>query len=131
MTRPTAGLVIVGAGESGAWASVALREQGYQGSVTLIGAERHAHCERPPVSKSALTDSEARPTTIVDHGRLKKTEIECMSAAQAVAIDRIARSVRLAVAVTHALIDHRRRFSATAYRVSSLGAENDSLPQRF
>ena len=94
MTRPTAGLVIVGAGESGAWASVALREQGYQGSVTLIGAERHAHCERPPVSKSALTDSEARPTTIV--GRLKKTEIECMSAAQAVAIDRIARSVRLA-----------------------------------
>jgi 3-phenylpropionate/trans-cinnamate dioxygenase ferredoxin reductase component len=91
-----AGMVIVGAGESGARASAALREQGYRGSVTLIGAERHAPYERPPLSKSALADPDARPKTIVDHEGLGAIGIEWMSGAPAVAIDRIARSVRLA-----------------------------------
>jgi 3-phenylpropionate/trans-cinnamate dioxygenase ferredoxin reductase component len=91
-----AGMVIVGAGESGARASAALREQGYQGSVTLIGAERHAPYERPPLSKSALADPDAPPKTIVDHEGLGAIGIEWMSGAPAVAIDRIARSVRLA-----------------------------------
>jgi 3-phenylpropionate/trans-cinnamate dioxygenase ferredoxin reductase component len=63
MTGTAAGMVVVGAGESGARA---LREQGYQGSVILIGAERHAPYERRPLSKSALAD--ARPKTIVDQG---------------------------------------------------------------
>jgi NADPH-dependent 2,4-dienoyl-CoA reductase/sulfur reductase-like enzyme len=83
-------MVVVGAGESGARASVALREQGYQGSVILIGAERHAPYERRPLSKSALAD--ARPKTIVDQAGLEKIEIEWISAASAVAIDRIERT---------------------------------------
>jgi 3-phenylpropionate/trans-cinnamate dioxygenase ferredoxin reductase subunit len=68
----------------------------YQGSVVLIGAERHAPYERQPLSKSALADPDARLKAIVDHAGLGKIEIVRMSAAPAVAIDRIARSVRLA-----------------------------------
>jgi 3-phenylpropionate/trans-cinnamate dioxygenase ferredoxin reductase subunit len=45
------GMVIVGAGEAGVRAAFALREQGYQGSVTLIGEEPHLPYERPPLSK--------------------------------------------------------------------------------
>ncbi|MGL3606746.1 NAD(P)/FAD-dependent oxidoreductase [Rhizobium sp. G187] len=45
------GMVIVGAGEAGVRAAFALREQAYQGSVTLIGEEPHLPYERPPLSK--------------------------------------------------------------------------------
>ncbi|MBB3657859.1 3-phenylpropionate/trans-cinnamate dioxygenase ferredoxin reductase subunit [Rhizobium sp. BK650] len=45
------GIVIVGAGECGTRAAFALRETGYSGSVTLVGAEPHLPYERPPLSK--------------------------------------------------------------------------------
>src|ERR1700760_86131 len=50
----TAGMVIVGAGEAGARAAMAFRGNGYTGSVTLVGAERHAPYERPPMSKELM-----------------------------------------------------------------------------
>ncbi|MFK0161421.1 NAD(P)/FAD-dependent oxidoreductase [Rhizobium sp. NPDC090279] len=43
--------VIVGAGECGARAAFALREQGFAGGITLIGTEPLAPYERPPLSK--------------------------------------------------------------------------------
>ncbi|EJC67088.1 NAD(P)H-nitrite reductase [Rhizobium leguminosarum bv. viciae WSM1455] len=46
------GIVIIGAGESGTRAAFALREAGYSGSVTLVGAEPHLPYERPPLSKT-------------------------------------------------------------------------------
>lgn len=39
--------VIVGAGLAGAKAAEALREQGFDGRITLIGAEPHRPYERP------------------------------------------------------------------------------------
>ena len=48
---PQRGMVIVGAGECGARAALALREPGYDGPVTLIGDEPHLPYERPPLSK--------------------------------------------------------------------------------
>ncbi|WP_064694501.1 NAD(P)/FAD-dependent oxidoreductase [Rhizobium aegyptiacum] len=45
------GIVIIGAGECGTRAAFALREAGYRGSVTLVGAEPHLPYERPPLSK--------------------------------------------------------------------------------
>lgn len=46
------GIVIIGAGESGTRAAFALREAGYCGAVTLVGAEPHLPYERPPLSKT-------------------------------------------------------------------------------
>ncbi|MGH2704103.1 MAG: FAD-dependent oxidoreductase [Actinomycetota bacterium] len=46
--------VIVGAGLTGGSAAVALREEGFQGEVVLIGAEPHLPYERPPLSKTFL-----------------------------------------------------------------------------
>ncbi|MEU9360052.1 FAD-dependent oxidoreductase [Streptomyces sp. NPDC048301] len=58
-TRGTAadgphGVVIVGAGMAGVQTAVALREQGFAGPVTLIGAEPHQPYDRPPLSKAVL-----------------------------------------------------------------------------
>ncbi|GEB56718.1 NAD(P)/FAD-dependent oxidoreductase [Streptomyces gardneri] len=47
-------VVIVGAGMAGVQTAVALREQGFTGPVTLIGAEPHQPYDRPPLSKAIL-----------------------------------------------------------------------------
>ncbi|KAA0931777.1 NAD(P)/FAD-dependent oxidoreductase [Streptomyces apricus] len=49
-----AGVVIAGAGMAGVQTAVALREQGFRGPVTLIGAEPHQPYDRPPLSKAVL-----------------------------------------------------------------------------
>ncbi|MFE3517353.1 NAD(P)/FAD-dependent oxidoreductase [Streptomyces sp. NPDC059166] len=48
------GVVIVGAGMAGVQTAVALREKGFAGPVTLIGAEPHQPYDRPPLSKAVL-----------------------------------------------------------------------------
>ncbi len=47
-------MVIVGGGLAAAKAAEELRERGYDGQVTLLGAEPHLPYERPPLSKSVL-----------------------------------------------------------------------------
>ena len=49
------GMAIVGAGHVGGRAAQTLREAGWQGRITLIGAEPHMPYERPPLSKDLLT----------------------------------------------------------------------------
>lgn len=47
-------VVVTGAGMAGVQTAVALREQGFTGTVTLIGAEPHQPYDRPPLSKAVL-----------------------------------------------------------------------------
>ncbi|MGX6740746.1 NAD(P)/FAD-dependent oxidoreductase [Streptomyces xantholiticus] len=47
-------VVIVGAGMAGVRTAVALRERGFDGPVTVIGAEPHQPYDRPPLSKAVL-----------------------------------------------------------------------------
>lgn len=47
-------VVVVGAGMAGVQTAVALREQGFRGTVTLVGAEPHQPYDRPPLSKAVL-----------------------------------------------------------------------------
>ncbi|MFI6032665.1 NAD(P)/FAD-dependent oxidoreductase [Streptomyces sp. NPDC051315] len=51
---PVRRVVVVGAGMAGVQTAVALREQGFTGPVTLIGAEPHQPYDRPPLSKAVL-----------------------------------------------------------------------------
>ena len=46
--------MIVGASLAGATAAITLREEGADGTVTLIGAEHEPPYERPPLSKAYL-----------------------------------------------------------------------------
>jgi 3-phenylpropionate/trans-cinnamate dioxygenase ferredoxin reductase component len=47
-------VVIAGAGLAGAQTAHELREQGWQGAITLVGAEPHRPYDRPPLSKDVL-----------------------------------------------------------------------------
>ena len=63
---PEPGMVIIGAGEAGARAASALRENGWSGPVTLIGDEAHPPYERPPLSKAVMvSDEDPLATTIL------------------------------------------------------------------
>ena len=53
--------VIVGAGQAGGWAAVAMRQAGYDGRILLIGDEPWRPYERPPLSKAVLTDASEPP----------------------------------------------------------------------
>jgi 3-phenylpropionate/trans-cinnamate dioxygenase ferredoxin reductase subunit len=90
------GMVIVGAGECGARAAFALREQGYAGPVTLIGEETHFPYERPPLSKQALHgEAEPLPKTIAGAEACRAKSIDCRTSVAATAIDRAAKTVAL------------------------------------
>ncbi|MEU5663480.1 NAD(P)/FAD-dependent oxidoreductase [Streptomyces longwoodensis] len=47
-------VVVAGAGMAGVQTAVALRERGFTGTVTVIGAEPHQPYDRPPLSKAVL-----------------------------------------------------------------------------
>ncbi|WAP66786.1 NAD(P)/FAD-dependent oxidoreductase [Jiella pelagia] len=88
-----AGMVIIGAGECGARAAMALREAGYKGAVTLLDAERHDPYERPPLSKQAMLDKSAAPKGIGGADRLAEAGIDFSRSRRAERIDRAAKSV--------------------------------------
>jgi 3-phenylpropionate/trans-cinnamate dioxygenase ferredoxin reductase subunit len=53
----TSGVLVVGANQAGVQVAVSLRERGYDGPVTLVGAEPHLPYQRPPLSKAFLNGS--------------------------------------------------------------------------
>jgi 3-phenylpropionate/trans-cinnamate dioxygenase ferredoxin reductase subunit len=57
--------VIVGAGLAGAKAAEALREEGHEGPIVLLGAERERPYERPPLSKEYLRGEQERAQAYV------------------------------------------------------------------
>ncbi|MQA12057.1 MAG: pyridine nucleotide-disulfide oxidoreductase [Pseudonocardiaceae bacterium] len=68
--------VVIGAGIAGVNAAEALREKGFEGTVTMIGAEHHQPYDRPPLSKKFLLDNGTppdfplRPQTFYDDCRI-------------------------------------------------------------
>ena len=47
-------VVIIGAGHAGGMTAISLRQQKYQGSITLIGEEDYLPYQRPALSKGFL-----------------------------------------------------------------------------
>ncbi len=50
----SADIVIVGTGHGGAQAAIALRQQGHEGSILMLGRDTYPPYERPPLSKEYL-----------------------------------------------------------------------------
>jgi 3-phenylpropionate/trans-cinnamate dioxygenase ferredoxin reductase component len=59
-------VVVVGAGLAGLRTAEELRERGFAGSITLIGAESRPPYDRPPLSKKVLTESDLDPSLQAD-----------------------------------------------------------------
>jgi 3-phenylpropionate/trans-cinnamate dioxygenase ferredoxin reductase subunit len=91
-----AGMVIVGAGEAGARAAMALREHKFDGPITLIGEERHLPYERPPLSKAAMTAAdEPVAAVILTKAQLAEHRIRHLAGVMVTEIDRAGHAVLL------------------------------------
>ena len=87
-------MVIVGAGEAGARTALALRENGYGGPVTLIGTEKHAPYERPPLTKATMTSAGVADLPVIGNpARFAEVGIDMRLAVTVTAIDRAGKTV--------------------------------------
>ncbi|MBB3353131.1 FAD-dependent oxidoreductase [Rhizobium lentis] len=87
------GIVIIGAGESGTRAAFTLREVGYSGAVTLVGAEPHLPYERPPLSKTL--DGTVQMKLICPPDALEAAEITYLKGCSVSTLDAAAATVTL------------------------------------
>src|ERR1700710_1961580 len=88
-----ADLVVVGASLAGLRAVEAVRNDGFDGSVTLVGAEEHLPYDRPPLSKDHLADDELRDSTYREREKLDEIGVELLLGSPATALDVEARRV--------------------------------------
>jgi 3-phenylpropionate/trans-cinnamate dioxygenase ferredoxin reductase component len=88
--------VIAGASLAGAKAAETLREEGFDGRVVLIGAERERPYERPPLSKDYLRGESGRETVYVhDEAFYAEHEIELLLGRTVTSVDTAAEEVEL------------------------------------
>lgn len=93
----TTTIVIMGAGQAGAWAARTLRDEGFDGRVVLIGDEAHPPYERPPLSKAVLSGDNAPETLhLLNEATLADLAIEWRASSRAVRLDRAGKHVLLA-----------------------------------
>ncbi|TYL55034.1 hypothetical protein FXB39_05415 [Nocardioides sp. BGMRC 2183] len=87
-------IVVIGGGLAGATAITTLREEGYTGSITLVGAEQHLPYERPPLSKSYLAGDKAFSDALVhDQAWYDDNDVRLLTSTEATGIDLAARTV--------------------------------------
>ena len=96
MTPALRAVTIVGASLAGLNAAEALRRDGFDGPVTLIGAESRLPYDRPPLSKQVLAgDWEPERAALTDSEELASDEIEARLGLRATALDLDARELTL------------------------------------
>jgi 3-phenylpropionate/trans-cinnamate dioxygenase ferredoxin reductase component len=90
------GVVIIGAGHAGVQAAASLRDEGYDGKITLIGDEAELPYHKPPLSKSFIKDPEARPQILRAEAFFSGADIELMTGESVEVLDLADSKVRLA-----------------------------------
>jgi 3-phenylpropionate/trans-cinnamate dioxygenase ferredoxin reductase component len=112
-------MVIIGAGQCGARTAQALRENGWEGEITLLGNEGIAPYDRPPLSKAVLLgEKSAAQCALYDDAFYRDNRIDLRVDTPATAIDRVERRVVLGEGRT---VSYRRLLIAT-------GAQPRGLP---
>jgi 3-phenylpropionate/trans-cinnamate dioxygenase ferredoxin reductase subunit len=82
-------IVIIGAGQAGLQAAEAIRAEGWQGDVILLGDETHAPYHRPPLSKAYLSgESSAEQLTMRGPDALARKQITLRTGIRVERIDR-------------------------------------------
>ncbi|WP_342729306.1 FAD-dependent oxidoreductase [Bradyrhizobium sp. B097] len=116
--------MIVGAGEAGTAAALALRENGWEGRISLIGNEAMLPYERPPLSKAILSEeTNPGPKLLVTAERLADLRIDYREGRTVQAIDR---SVRAVILSDGAQLNYQRLLLTTGARPRQLNIPVDA-----
>jgi 3-phenylpropionate/trans-cinnamate dioxygenase ferredoxin reductase subunit len=116
--------VIAGAGLAGAKAAQTLREEGFDGRIVMIGAERERPYERPSLSKDYLRGDTPEPAFVHDAGYYAGHGIEVRLGRRAVGLDPAGREIELD---TGERLAYDRLLLATGARPRRLGIPGAGL----
>ena len=81
-------VIIIGAGQGGHQVAASLRQEGFAGSVTLIGDEPGFPYQRPPLSKGYMKDGKAERLLLKSETFYESSAIDYRATTRAVKIDR-------------------------------------------
>lgn len=119
-------VVIIGASHAGAEAAIALRTQGWEGKIILIGDEPTLPYHRPPLSKGYFHQAISDQQLLLKKPALyEKADVELMMGESVSHIDKTAKTVILATGV---VIPFAHLIIATGARARKLAIEGADLP---
>lgn len=117
-------IVIIGAGECGIRATLALREQNFDGAIELVHGEAHVPYERPPLSKPSSDGIVLKPISGTD--RILSENIGVHHDVTAVKIDRATKEVTLS---NNERLPYDKLLIATGARPRPLIVDGQHIPQ--
>src|SRR5208282_5807095 len=98
---PSTSIVIVGAGHAGVQAAASLREEGFDGEIVLLSAEKDLPYQRPPLSKAFLKgEMDIHGLPLRAEALFREQRIDLRLGVRAVRIDRTSQQVELGNAQT-------------------------------
>lgn len=119
-------IVIIGGGEAGFNAARTLREQGYPGVLTVVGAEPQVPYHRPPLSKGYLQGGQPLDDVLFESaGWYAGQGIDLRTGVEAVSLDRAAAQLGLS---DGSRVRYDRLLLATGSRARSLPLPGADLP---
>ncbi|AJE49473.1 NAD(P)/FAD-dependent oxidoreductase [Celeribacter indicus] len=87
-------VLIVGAGQAGVNVAHSLRQEGFDGSITILGDEPDLPYMRPPLSKGFIADGDTARIAIKPEGFYLKSNIKLVRNVRVASIDRAGRHVQ-------------------------------------
>jgi 3-phenylpropionate/trans-cinnamate dioxygenase ferredoxin reductase component len=125
MSNASANVVIVGAGHAGGTAAALLRQYGHEGPITLVGSERIAPYQRPPLSKAWLKgEADADSLALKPLEFYAENNIDFRPGVTAVSLNRGAKTVALSDGST---LDYDILILATGARAIALPIDGADL----
>jgi 3-phenylpropionate/trans-cinnamate dioxygenase ferredoxin reductase component len=111
-------IVIVGTGQGGFQAAASLRQEGFEGKITILGADAGLPYQRPPLSKTYFKDSNASRLLFRNQDFFDKHHIDIVEKNRAIRIDRDRKIVA---------IEDGRQFDYD-HLILATGTKNRELP---
>ncbi len=119
------GMVIIGAGHAAGQAAASLRQEKYEGPITIIGDEEHVPYQRPPLSKQYLSGEQAIDRVYLRPAQFyADKDIDLKLGITAEAIDRDAKQITLSDGSS---VDYDKLIIATGSRARILNIEGSDL----
>lgn len=122
-------MLVVGAGQTAAWAVGTYRQQGFSGNIVLVGDERHLPYERPPLSKGVLAGSKTFEQCLFKPEEFyRSNRIELRLGNRASHLDCRNRTVTLS---TGEMLHYQKLLIATGARVRGIKVKGAHVPGVF
>ncbi|WP_116474071.1 NAD(P)/FAD-dependent oxidoreductase [Zobellella maritima] len=129
MTTSVSRIVIIGAGQAGAWAAHTLRQQGFTGLLSVVSDEHSIFYERPPLSKQVLAgEMDPKALQLFSDEAVAAMDIDWHKPARATAIDPGEHTVSLD---SGAVLAYDKLLIATGSRARLPVQEWQNLPNVF